>query len=543
MRGREDREAAGRSALQEGRWEDARSEFEAALAEGETAASLAGLGRALWWLGEPRQSARYRERAFARFRERGDLASAGSVAIDLVITHLVNLGHVAAANGWLQRARRCAPADPETDLLGWVQLMEAYLSRDATHAQETLEQALTWARAHGAAGLELVALADLGHHHVRAGRHPEGVAMLDEALAGSVAGEAEPEVLVYNLCSMLSACHVLGDLDRAHEWVRVADDFMSSVTSPFLFARCRVHYGSLLLEHGDVERAETELRAAIAMSADADPRSHLDALVSLARMRLREGRREEAEVLLAECSETGPAAIEWAEVRFQSGRAEAAAAILEDRLPRLSHGTMQWSRTLTALVRARLACDETAARQAVELFTSAEGKEVSAWHLLSTARLQAASGDTESAAEGFEHAASRFERMRLPYEEALARIELARLLVATNPDVAAAQARTALRAGERAGATAVTNEAAALLRALGERSPAGPRADGGLTNREQEVLELVEEGLSNPQIAERLFISRRTVERHVGNMLEKLGLANRTQLAAHATRSARRTPP
>lgn len=84
------------------------------------------------------------------------------------------------------------------------------------------------------------------------------------------------------------------------------------------------------------------------------------------------------------------------------------------------------------------------------------------------------------------------------------------------------------------GATAEADRAAAFLRGLGVKGRTGPRDVGLLSRREHEVLGLVAEGLSNAEIAERLFITVKTAGHHVSNILAKLGLRSRTEAAAFA---------
>jgi DNA-binding NarL/FixJ family response regulator len=79
--------------------------------------------------------------------------------------------------------------------------------------------------------------------------------------------------------------------------------------------------------------------------------------------------------------------------------------------------------------------------------------------------------------------------------------------------------------------------AQALLHELGDAAAAGPAAPDAvrtLTAREREILNLLAEGLSNPQIAERLVISPKTAEHHVGAILRKLQLGGRSEAAVYA---------
>lgn len=89
-----------------------------------------------------------------------------------------------------------------------------------------------------------------------------------------------------------------------------------------------------------------------------------------------------------------------------------------------------------------------------------------------------------------------------------------------------------------AGHTAMPAEIASRARAAhASASEARLRAAGALTKRESEVLALVTEGLANEEIAERLHLSISTVKKHLGQVMTKLQLTNRVQLAVYAVRS------
>jgi DNA-binding CsgD family transcriptional regulator/tetratricopeptide (TPR) repeat protein len=122
-----------------------------------------------------------------------------------------------------------------------------------------------------------------------------------------------------------------------------------------------------------------------------------------------------------------------------------------------------------------------------------------------------------------------------PFELALALIRSAEATAADRPAAAAALAEvTTIAAG--LGAAPLTEAAEMLARRLGIRPVVGDPADEVLTAREREVLRLVAEGLSNGQIAQRLFISPKTASVHVSRIIAKLEVTNRVEAAAVAHR-------
>ncbi|WP_309717384.1 response regulator transcription factor [Armatimonas sp.] len=105
-------------------------------------------------------------------------------------------------------------------------------------------------------------------------------------------------------------------------------------------------------------------------------------------------------------------------------------------------------------------------------------------------------------------------------------------------DVAAGEIATAIRKAAAGEVTLSPAIAAQMMKAVtGERkSPEAPGPESPLTVREREVIRLIADGLSNTEIAERLFLSEKTVKSHVSNILAKLHVTDRTQAAVYAWR-------
>jgi DNA-binding CsgD family transcriptional regulator len=155
------------------------------------------------------------------------------------------------------------------------------------------------------------------------------------------------------------------------------------------------------------------------------------------------------------------------------------------------------------------------------------------------ALIEAGEGRYAQAAAGFEEAERAFAGLERRLEVIVTKLDLANALLGLDRAEAAETFRAAAALADSSGARTLVGVADTGLRKLGvrtwRRGPTGTAAAGleRLSNREREVAALVASGATNPEIADTLFISRKTVERHVSNVLAKMNVRNRAELAGH----------
>jgi DNA-binding NarL/FixJ family response regulator/predicted negative regulator of RcsB-dependent stress response len=541
--GLEDRLGDGMAALVAGDWDGARRAFEEVVRASDDPEALDGLGRALWWLRDPRGAVVHRERAYAGFRRAGELARAARVALWLSREYALVWGNSAAASGWLARGERLLASAAPGSELGWLELARAQRSAEpetsARHARAALDVAM---RAQDA-DLELHALAELGLAEVSSGRVEEGMARLDEAMAAATGGEpASLETFADVCCTLLQACELAGDTRRPEQWTEVMEAFAREYDHLPLLAFCRTCCAGVHVAGGRVDQAEEELEGALRDLTEAGQKARcIHPAARLAALRVLQGRFDEAEELLRGF-EDDPATLEAAvSLRLARGEPEAAASLLAHRLAALEPDGLLSAPLLARLVEAEVATgriDEArlAAARLERIAETAGRDRVVATALLARGRI-AARTRSDDAETLLREAVNRYAALGLRLEAAHARLELTRVLVARGRPEAPDVAGRAFSELEALGATREADEAASLLRGLGVKTRSGPRAAGLLTRREVEVLRLLGEGLTNTEIARRLFISPKTVEHHVARIYRKLDVRTRAEAAAYAARN------
>jgi DNA-binding NarL/FixJ family response regulator len=457
------------------------------------------------------------------------------VATYLAAEHRID-GRAAEAAGWLSRARRLLAGQPPGAELGWLAIEEAKRAARPEDAERHARAGLALAHALADPDVECMALAQLGRARVRQGHLDDGVALLDEAMTVALGGETrDPLACGDACCTTLTVCDGLADLDRAAQWCEAVVEFTERRRFLPVQSWCRGIYGAVLVRAGEWPRAESVLTEALRRPRPGAGRPL--ALAVLADLRLRQGRTEEAARLLDDLDDHPAALAPLVQLHLQRGETALARAALAERPQTDGDPALLALRGAVALAAADAAAAAAVADRLAAAAERAARPDLAAEAALLAGRAAALRGDGAAAAASLRDAVERFGALRLPLDQARARLALARAQAAAGSPLALRCARAALEAFERLGARRDADDAAALLRELGAAGRTAVRGERDeLTAREREVLDLLVAGLSNGAIAERLVIAPKTAEHHVSRVLAKLGVRSRAEAAAHAVR-------
>jgi len=534
---------AGWEALRAGAWSQARDLFEVQVAEAETGPALDGLARSRWWLSDVPGAIDGWERAYGAYRRAGEDAAAARAALFLSKENGQSLGNHAAANGWLARARDLLDPLPPSAAHGWLKLAESEIEMDPAGSFDLASLALEAGRRFRDPDLELAALGRVGLAEIWLGRVEEGMTRFDQAMAAATAGEPRDLRTVGDLfCSMMLAAEVTLEPERFEQWDHLMFGYMKKNNHPDVLTFCGTCCAEVLGAAGQWEDGEKWLTDTLQALGSSGQRARcVHPATRLASLRVMQGRLEEAEALLRGYEDLPEATQPQVALYLARGQTALAAARLHRRLNQLGRDTLLAAPLLAQSTEVQLAQGDTAgARTTVEALAGVaerSGRQrVRAEAELAMGSVAAASGDIEEAIDRLGRAIELFTGYHMPHRAARAHLALARAVGAEEPERAVEEARQALDAFERLGATRDADGAARFLRELGVGGRTGPKLLGELSRREVEVLRLLGYGLTNAEIAARLFISTKTVATHVGNVFAKLHVRNRAEAATFAQR-------
>ena len=335
--------AAGRAALERADWDEARTIFEKATADGGSAEAWEGLGQAAWWQGDEETTFTARERAFRLYRAAGDVRRAAWAAMWIASDYFDFRGDDAVAAAWLRRGRELLEGQEPSRELGFIALLECDLlfqaKRDPEAARDGAVEALELARRMGDADVEVVALAMLGSTMIASGAVEEGLERLAECVSLAVAEEFDEAASPgWAYCHTVAACAEVGDFGRAEQWCDVLHSWCSTWRARQFFGICRTAYGEVLAARGDWQAAEEELRSAMDDLEETRPALAGPAAVRLGHLRLRQGKDDEARALFEGALPLPQALIAIGELDLAGGDATAATEAAERVLRNLPGG-------------------------------------------------------------------------------------------------------------------------------------------------------------------------------------------------------------
>ena len=412
----------------------------------------------------------------------------------------------------------------------------------ALFRNQATEEACAFAREAAAIGdrfgePDLAGLARMLHGQAltAAGDHEAGLALMDEAMLAATQGRLSPLVTGLVYCAVIGCCQRVYAIDRAREWTMALDAWCRAQPQLAAFTgTCRAHRSEILQLQGAWEDAIAEARRAAEGLADAeDPGGVAAAFYQQGEILRLRGEHEAAEAAYRNAGRRGREPQPGlALLRLMQGQSEAAAAAIRQAVASAPDPLLR-TRYLPAAIEILLAAGDLAgaeeiARELERVAAGARNEILDALASHARGALRHASGDARGALEPLRRAFATWQRFGAPYLAARIRIQIAAALAAVGDAEGAELERDAARAifQELGAAPDLARLAASDIR--GEAQPFG------LTPRELEVIRLLASGCTNRAIAGQLFLSEKTVDRHVSNLFAKIDVSSRAAATAFA---------